>query len=106
MPGQNLTMWREIPPVLLVTQLGPRVPHSRNCAATAGLVGPVAVPPEPPAALEPKPEFDGAPGLGVRYAGVRSLLTAHDVRLSGRGPCAGCVLSKGHGAGCRDQACS
>jgi hypothetical protein len=30
-----------------------------------GLVGPVDVPPEPPAALLPKPEFDGAPGLGV-----------------------------------------
>jgi hypothetical protein len=30
-----------------------------------GLVGPVDVPPEPPAALLPKPVFDGAPGLGV-----------------------------------------
>lgn len=30
-----------------------------------GLVGPVAVPADPPAALLPKPEFDGAPGLGV-----------------------------------------
>jgi hypothetical protein len=30
-----------------------------------GLVGPVAVPPEPPAALLPNPEFDGAPGLGA-----------------------------------------
>ena len=30
-----------------------------------GLVGPVAVPPEPPAALEPRPEFDGAPELGL-----------------------------------------
>ena len=30
-----------------------------------GLVGPVAVPAEPPAELLPNPEFDGEPGLGV-----------------------------------------
>src|SRR6478609_7537544 len=53
--AQLAWLWVDQGRVLPMPEIAPPPP---------GLVGPVAVPADPPPALLPNPEFDGAPGLG------------------------------------------
>ena len=89
---------RTILPSSLVTQLGPRVSHSRNCAAPAWICGASCGTARAASGTGAKTRIRWGARARTRYAGARSLLTSHGTGCPRMTLGPGCLLSHGRSA--------
>jgi hypothetical protein len=92
-------------PVLLVTRLGPRVSHSRNCAAAAWACRAGCGTGRTASRTGAKTRVRRGAGARTRYAGAGSLLTSHGPGCPGMTLGTGRLLSQARSTRRCDQAC-
>ena len=101
--GQNSVLSCPAP---LVTQLGPRVSHSRNCAGPAWTCGTSCGTARAASGTGAKTRIRRGARARTRYAGARSLLTSHGPGCPRMTLGTGCLLRQGRSARSCDQACN